>query len=145
MQGTPVQPEPAPLAFPTVLEDSDHDSRSWILPASDPDDGPYLRSWYPKPWQDLIDHAQSYILNYMVFVDPFPHGSYSQTMAREDMMAAWSSFSLVSPHFLDPDSCKLNSPPTQRRYSAYLPPLVKDHRVNLGNLVCPHLFYLFNH
>lgn len=106
VQDTPVRPTAAPPMVPTVLEDSDDDSHTLALPMPDPDDSPHPRTWYPKPWQQFIDHAQCHILYYMMFVDPFPPGPYSQIMVREEVAAAFNTFYDVHGIFLDPDSCK---------------------------------------
>jgi hypothetical protein len=97
---------PAPPIAPTVVEDLDEHTNPYTLPALNPDDPPPARSWYPKPWQQLIDHAQSYILNYMAFFDPFPNGIISQIRAREDMAAAFRTFPMISEYSLDVRSCK---------------------------------------
>lgn len=102
------------VAAPTILtatEDPYEDARPLTLATPQPNDDPLPRSWYPKPWQEFIDHAQGYILKYMACIYPFPNGVCSQLTARENVATAFGTFRLVSDHNLDRDSCKLTYPP----------------------------------
>ncbi|KAF9784419.1 hypothetical protein BJ322DRAFT_1021176 [Thelephora terrestris] len=100
-QPAPVQQIPVAPIIPAVVEEPYQEPRPLTLPTPNPDDPPLPRSWYPKPWQHLIDHAQGYMLHYMAFFDPFPNGTSSHIRAREDITMAFSTYNMVYDDLLD--------------------------------------------
>jgi len=90
------------------------------------------RSSYPSAWQDLIDHAGTYILHDMLFSHPFPSGVDGQKWAREAVSAVFASYGHTYSIYLDRQSCESL---VARILLSLTFQTVDQHRSNIVNLV----------
>lgn len=99
----PIQLYPAPTIPPVVA--STPPTVPLTLPALGSNEMP-SQSYYPSAWQDLINHASTYILHDMIFSHPFPPAIEGQKWAREALSAAFVSYNRKYDITLDKRSCK---------------------------------------